>query len=927
MRKENKKEDKSFFNLNIFFINKNIKIMKKNFLLLMLMALLPYAGFALTLDVNQLAADNIDYGTAALPNVTSASYTSGTDYEAVTTGFYAEGDLETAIPVANLATTATGKYFIKVNGKGDYVGQTVYVDFWINGVAISASDVTISGTYTYTGSQILPTVTVSVSGNTLTKDTDYTIAYGTNVAAGTNAGSVTVTGINNFSGEVEKTFDIEKKAFTTANVTVTLGASDFIYNGDPQAPTVTVTDKTTNQPLAATDFAVKYDGNTDKPTNAKDDIQITVTGAGNYTTADIATTDLKYNISKATLLVTPKAEKDYDGAATLPTTNATLADNFTFQGFQKSEGISVITLNGGSSIAINTLFSRSGSTATKKDQGSYTDLSVDLTKLAATNYKFSKLTGTFKINKKAINVTVANVTDVPYGTADDDITYTLTVTTAASEAEATSIEKATKVTKAAEADGDGHYALTLSKDESAAAADLAVLDNYEITYGTGAYVTYAKGEIVIAIDESKVTLTKVYDGTVPTIPALTTDNLIISGLADGDDVSALVLPSAEIVGVSKNVGTYQVKLNGASYPGGNYTISPVASQYKITEKELTISIADQTVKKGALVADAFDATAFAMAGLVEADGAKDDIFALSLAAGIEDTDHKIATSAASGQNIELAVKSGKTEIAKNYMYAGATSGWNWADKKGTLIVTDAAAIVLDDAEDLTTVVTADADNAIVNFTARSISAEKWNVLVLPFEVTVKALSTAFGYAAVDVLDETATDGNVHFKLKASGSIAANTPFLIYPCDDKANLNQVTFTDVNVKKITNATYSVKDTKNNKFVGVYKETGIYGEKFRYLSGGAFYDAAKYTEASPAKIKPLRGYLDLSENTTAAAPTIFIEDIDGSVTAINVISGDVQKIDADGSWYTINGVKLDAAPTQKGVYIKNGKKFVIK
>jgi hypothetical protein len=29
----------------------------------------------------------------------------------------------------------------------------------------------------------------------------------------------------------------------------------------------------------------------------------------------------------------------------------------------------------------------------------------------------------------------------------------------------------------------------------------------------------------------------------------------------------------------------------------------------------------------------------------------------------------------------------------------------------------------------------------------------------------------------------------------------------------------------------------------------------------------------------------------------------------------------------WYTVNGIKLQSAPTEKGVYINNGKKVVVK
>lgn len=32
-------------------------------------------------------------------------------------------------------------------------------------------------------------------------------------------------------------------------------------------------------------------------------------------------------------------------------------------------------------------------------------------------------------------------------------------------------------------------------------------------------------------------------------------------------------------------------------------------------------------------------------------------------------------------------------------------------------------------------------------------------------------------------------------------------------------------------------------------------------------------------------------------------------------------------EGPWYSLDGVKLDKAPTRKGLYIHNGKKVVIK
>jgi hypothetical protein len=43
----------------------------------------------------------------------------------------------------------------------------------------------------------------------------------------------------------------------------------------------------------------------------------------------------------------------------------------------------------------------------------------------------------------------------------------------------------------------------------------------------------------------------------------------------------------------------------------------------------------------------------------------------------------------------------------------------------------------------------------------------------------------------------------------------------------------------------------------------------------------------------------------------------------TAISFVHADLQQ----RGWYTIEGYKLDAKPTRKGVYIYNGKKQVVK
>ena len=52
-----------------------------------------------------------------------------------------------------------------------------------------------------------------------------------------------------------------------------------------------------------------------------------------------------------------------------------------------------------------------------------------------------------------------------------------------------------------------------------------------------------------------------------------------------------------------------------------------------------------------------------------------------------------------------------------------------------------------------------------------------------------------------------------------------------------------------------------------------------------------------------------------------TLVFEDETTAINSVNEV-----KV-ADDAWYTISGVKLNAKPTQKGIYINNGKKFVIR
>ena len=69
----------------------------------------------------------------------------------------------------------------------------------------------------------------------------------------------------------------------------------------------------------------------------------------------------------------------------------------------------------------------------------------------------------------------------------------------------------------------------------------------------------------------------------------------------------------------------------------------------------------------------------------------------------------------------------------------------------------------------------------------------------------------------------------------------------------------------------------------------------------------------------LAPFSGYLRLP----SAPEQLSIEW--WGLTVITPLSADQVRRDADG-WYTITGVRLPSMPTQKGLYIHNGKSVVV-
>lgn len=174
--------------------------------------------------------------------------------------------------VAYKNNTNVGTATVTVTGKGSYSG-IITKTFTITAKDISKFTATLSAiSYTYTGTQRKPTVTLKDGTTALKSGTDYTVTYSNNINKAT--AKVTITGKGNYTGTINKTFTIKAKALS--KTTLSGVSASYKYTGKNITPTVTLKDGT-KKLVKNTDYTVTYKNN-----KAVGTATITIKGKGNY---------------------------------------------------------------------------------------------------------------------------------------------------------------------------------------------------------------------------------------------------------------------------------------------------------------------------------------------------------------------------------------------------------------------------------------------------------------------------------------------------------------------------------------------------------------------------------------------------------------------------------------------------------------------
>lgn len=201
----------------------------------------------------------------------------------------------------------------------------------------------------------------------------------------------------------------------------------------------------------------------------------------------------------------------------------------------------------------------------------------------------------------------------------------------------------------------------------------------------------------------------------------------------------------------------------------------------------------------------------------------------------------------------------------------------------------------------------------------------WNTICLPFDVSEAQAKSAFGAdVRIAALNAESKGNTLMFDNKTAEGIKAAVPYLIMPSEVKAD-NQYEFYNVSIKpeNVTPAA-AVSTSDGFAFKGIYNKVDITQDINNPKSYAAFLGANNTLFKAKANsiTKGFRAYFAIPNSTATSALRVVV---DGNATSIKNINCGV--VESDDAVYNLQGQRVDARSLMPGLYIKAGKKFVVR
>lgn len=199
---------------------------------------------------------------------------------------------------------------------------------------------------------------------------------------------------------------------------------------------------------------------------------------------------------------------------------------------------------------------------------------------------------------------------------------------------------------------------------------------------------------------------------------------------------------------------------------------------------------------------------------------------------------------------------------------------------------------------------------------RTLVADKWNTLCVPFAISEEEIKANFGEGTLVEKLEAVNGNTVNFA--DATSIEAGVPYLIKP-----TVAGTTYT-FNGKDVIADAPKTEGNADVTFQGIYSPTDITNDG-TVKAAGVTEDGKVLFVNADSKTKAFRCFFTLNDNATIS-PAMLKISIKGVETAINsIVMGNNNA--ADNAIYNLQGQRVNGNSLTKGIYIKNGKKFAVK
>ena len=214
---------------------------------------------------------------------------------------------------------------------------------------------------------------------------------------------------------------------------------------------------------------------------------------------------------------------------------------------------------------------------------------------------------------------------------------------------------------------------------------------------------------------------------------------------------------------------------------------------------------------------------------------------------------------------------------------------------------------------------------------------KWNTLCLPFNFSAEQIAAHKDFAGAKLMELNtdgkngfdATDGTLYLTFKAATAIAAGVPYLVKWDAAGTDFTSPVFFGVTIDATASTTVSDADTglQEVQMVGCYSPVSVNANDKSILFLGD--NNTLYYSTVDRNIRSCRAYFYvpyIDQHPSVKARAFLLDFGDEEATGILEVSAD-SKEKKDDAWYSLDGVRLSGKPAQRGIYINNGNKVVIK